>query len=138
MARSNESGKRMYSNLASCYSHTYTHAHMHTHYDDHSTADNISHFIVQCDLFSVDQKSIRNVVYHPASINPAYPNNTAMVMSFQEPTPMRNLMGTVVSSAHQLIGLDNHLGIYFVFGDLSVRTEGRFVLRFRFIDLSAG
>lgn len=100
--------------------------------------DNVSHFIVQCDLYSVDQKHIRNVVYHPSSINPAYPNTSAVVMTFQEPTPIRNLLGTVVSSAYQLTDLDNEPGVFFVFPDLSIRTEGQFRLKFKFIDLSAG
>ncbi|KAI9488739.1 velvet factor-domain-containing protein, partial [Zychaea mexicana] len=39
--------------------------------------DNVSHLIVQCDLFSADRKDNRNVVYNPASINPAYPNSNA-------------------------------------------------------------
>lgn len=86
----------------------------------------------------MDQKHIRNVVYHPSSINPAYPNTSAVVMTFQEPTPIRNLLGTVVSSAYQLTDLDNEPGVFFVFPDLSIRTEGQFRLKFKFIDLSAG
>ncbi|KAI8149041.1 velvet factor-domain-containing protein [Fennellomyces sp. T-0311] len=63
-----------------------------------SETDNVSHLIVQCDLFSADRKQNRNV----------------------------------------LNDLDDRLGIFFIFSDLSVRTEGAFCLRFRFIDLSAG
>ncbi|CDH48955.1 vea protein [Lichtheimia corymbifera JMRC:FSU:9682] len=103
-----------------------------------SETDNVSHFIVQCDLFSPNHEEDRNVVYNPASINPAYPNSSAAVMTFEEPTPVRNFLGTIVSNAHQLLDLEDRLGIFFIFPDLSVRTEGTFCLRFRFIDLSAG
>ncbi|KAI9275518.1 velvet factor-domain-containing protein [Phascolomyces articulosus] len=103
-----------------------------------SETDNVSHLIVQCDLFSGDRKENRNIVYNPASINPAYPNSNAAVMSFQDPKPIRNFLGTLVSNAHQLMDLHDRMGIFFIFHDVSVRTEGNFCLRFRFIDLSAG
>ncbi|KAG2217678.1 hypothetical protein INT45_008329 [Circinella minor] len=103
-----------------------------------SETDNVSHLIAQCDLFSADRKDNRNVVYNPASINPAYPNSNAAVMSFQDPKPIRNFLGTLVSNAHQLMDLQDRMGIFFIFHDVSVRTEGNFCLRFRFIDLSAG
>lgn len=78
-----------------------------------SETDNVSHFIVQCDLFSPNHKEDRNVVYNPASINPAYPNSSAAVMTFEEPTPVRNFLGTIVSNAHQLLDLEDRLGIFF-------------------------
>ncbi|KAI9320526.1 velvet factor-domain-containing protein [Dichotomocladium elegans] len=103
-----------------------------------SETETVSHFIVQCELYSVDHHENCNVVFNPASINPAYPNSSAPVMTFEEPTPIRNFLGTVTSNAHQLFDLENRLGVFFIFPDLSVRTEGSFCLRFRFIDLSAG
>jgi hypothetical protein len=47
-------------------------------------------------------------------------------------------MGAVVSNAYQLTDHNNKPGIFFVFQDLSVRVEGRFCLKFMFINLSAG
>ncbi|KAF7560301.1 hypothetical protein G7046_g3844 [Stylonectria norvegica] len=44
------------------------------------------------------------------------------------------LAGTVVSSMHQLKDATNTLGGFFVFGDLSVRHEGKFRLRFVLYD----
>jgi hypothetical protein len=52
--------------------------------------------------------------------------------------PVRNLLGSVVSNAFCLNNLNNEPGVYFVFYDLSVRTEGTFTLQFRFSDLDAG
>ncbi|KAI8365286.1 velvet factor-domain-containing protein [Radiomyces spectabilis] len=126
-----------------------------------SDADNMTHFIVQCDLYSEDEQSKRNLVYHPGSINysnsstapaadattvqpspssssPTHPSSFSTIMSFQEPTCTRNLVGTVVSNAYQLVDTNNENGVFFVFPDLSVRTEGQFCLKFIFIDLSAG
>lgn len=47
-------------------------------------------------------------------------------------------MGAVVSNAYQLTDQSNKAGIFFVFQDLSVRIEGRFCLKFMFMNLSAG
>ncbi|KAJ1678209.1 hypothetical protein EV182_004552, partial [Spiromyces aspiralis] len=47
----------------------------------------------------------------------------------------RNLVGTTVTSAVKLNGLDGKPGIYFIFHDLSVRKDGVFRLRFSFFDL---
>lgn len=59
-------------------------------------------------------------------------------MSFQDPQPIRSLMGAVISNAYQLTDEHNRPGIFFVFQDLSVRIEGRFCLKFMFINLSEG
>lgn len=64
--------------------------------------------------------------------------STGTIVSFQDPIPTRALMGAVVSNAYQLTDQNNQHGIFFVFQDLSVRVEGRFSLKFMFIDLSAG
>ncbi len=47
----------------------------------------------------------------------------------EEPLP-NALIGTQVSSLHRLKDTDNHDGAFFVFGDLSVKQEGRFRLLF--------
>lgn len=48
----------------------------------------------------------------------------------------RNLIGSLAASAFRLTDSDDRIGIWFVLGDLSVRTEGQFRLRFSFVDLS--
>jgi hypothetical protein len=60
----------------------------------------------------------------------------ASVMRLNAPPQTRNLLGRVVSSAYHLQGLDGKPGIYFMFQDLSVRTEGTFSLRFAFTNLN--
>ncbi|KAF9583931.1 hypothetical protein BGW38_008077 [Lunasporangiospora selenospora] len=50
----------------------------------------------------------------------------------------RVLAGTVVSSLNRLKDIDNSDGGYFVFGDVSVRIEGVFCLRFTLFELIEG
>ncbi|ORX97199.1 hypothetical protein K493DRAFT_314173 [Basidiobolus meristosporus CBS 931.73] len=58
------------------------------------------------------------------------------VISLDAPHHVRNLLGSLISSAYYLSDTNGKAGIFFIFPDLSVRTEGRFTLRFSFIDLS--
>ncbi|KAJ6259780.1 hypothetical protein Dda_5421 [Drechslerella dactyloides] len=46
------------------------------------------------------------------------------------------LAGTLVSSLHRLKDIDNTDGGFFVFGDLSVKVEGQFRLRFSLFEIS--
>lgn len=50
-------------------------------------------------------------------------------------TCTRNLIGSLSGSAFQLKDMDNKVGLWFVFQDLSIRTEGYFRLKFSFFDL---
>ncbi|KAF8923969.1 velvet factor-domain-containing protein [Dissophora ornata] len=50
----------------------------------------------------------------------------------------RALAGTVVSSLNRLKDVDNSDGGFFVFGDMSVRIEGRFCLRLTLLELIEG
>ncbi|KAF9433189.1 hypothetical protein BGZ76_009768 [Entomortierella beljakovae] len=50
----------------------------------------------------------------------------------------RALAGTVVSSLNRLKDVDNSDGGFFVFGDMSVRMEGNFCLRFTLFELVEG
>ncbi|CAG8802206.1 18997_t:CDS:2, partial [Racocetra persica] len=45
------------------------------------------------------------------------------------------LAGTIVSSLHKLKDIDNSDGGFFVFGDISVRIEGRYRLRFSLFEI---
>ncbi|RUS17208.1 velvet factor-domain-containing protein [Endogone sp. FLAS-F59071] len=63
--------------------------------------------------------------------SPTTPTSTPTMVS------TRNLIGSVVSSAAKLFDTNRELGIYFVFQDLSVRTEGTFRLRFSFMDVGS-
>ena len=63
----------------------------------------------------------------PALDGPAKPNG--------EIAYTRNLIGALAQSASKLKGMDGQPGIFFIFHDLSVRTEGLFCLRFTFVVL---
>ncbi|CAG8552209.1 2818_t:CDS:2 [Paraglomus brasilianum] len=62
-------------------------------------------------------------------VHPAQENNEHYNMS------PRVLTGTVVSSLHKLKDIDNQDGGFFVFGDISVRVEGRYRLRFSLFEI---
>ncbi|KAA8911024.1 velvet factor-domain-containing protein, partial [Sphaerosporella brunnea] len=49
--------------------------------------------------------------------------------------PHQALAGTLVSSLHRLKDIDNSDGGFFVFGDLSVKIEGEFRLRFSLFEM---
>lgn len=53
------------------------------------------------------------------------------------PAATRNLIGSLVSSAAKLFDTEDQLGIYFVFQDLSIRTEGTFRLGFSLVDVGS-
>ncbi|MBW0483927.1 hypothetical protein O181_023642 [Austropuccinia psidii MF-1] len=50
----------------------------------------------------------------------------------------RNLIGALAQSALKLKGMDNRPGIFFIFHDISIRTEGVFCFRFVFLSLENG
>ncbi|GJN83357.1 velvet complex subunit 2 [Purpureocillium lilacinum] len=49
----------------------------------------------------------------------------------------RNLIGSLAASAFRLSDTTDHIGIWFVLQDLSVRSEGTFRLRFSFVNVGA-
>lgn len=49
--------------------------------------------------------------------------------------PSTALAGTLVSSLHRLKDVDNNDGGFFVFGDLSVKIEGDFRLKFSLFEI---
>ncbi|KAG1174730.1 hypothetical protein G6F70_004589 [Rhizopus microsporus] len=50
---------------------------------------------------------------------------------------LKNLVGASVVSANKLYDLDGNLGIFFIFHDISLRTEGTFRLKFSLIDVGS-
>ncbi|KAI8979426.1 velvet factor, partial [Mycotypha africana] len=105
-------------------------------------------FVVHCSLYSADSNEERNLSLssrqRQASSVYTDSNNNFISSSYSnsygasEPQPVRNLIGSVVSSAYCLYNLENEKGVYSIFSDLSVRTEGTYTLRFIFFDLAAG
>ncbi|KAI9289924.1 velvet factor-domain-containing protein [Umbelopsis sp. AD052] len=123
----------------------------------------ISFFLVQCDLYSDNGTEERNIVLHPSTVpnthftttssaisppisggvsvaskSAKYGGSLSTVISLRNPTPTRNLMGSLIANAIQLENPQKTTGIYFVFPDLSVRSEGKYTLKFMFFDLAVG
>ncbi|KAG2172208.1 hypothetical protein INT43_004749 [Umbelopsis isabellina] len=122
----------------------------------------ISFLIVLCDVWAADASAKVNLVIHPTAAPMLTPSNSkaaaaAISTSSQSPpgvagtransesstadnpTPAatRNLIGSLVASAAKLFDTDDQLGIYFVFQDLSIRTEGTFRLGFSLVDIGS-
>jgi len=100
----------------------------------------IAMFVVHADLWSVDQSEPRNLVINPSSIPTPTPStgpggSSSSVISLSDPSCTRNLMGSLISNAYNLTNPRGEHGVYFIFQDLSVRTEGRFSLKFSFANL---
>lgn len=83
---------------------------------------------MQCELLNIAKTENRTLVYTPWSSN----------SSNEKPEYVRNLIGSSVSNAYHLYNEFDKPGTYFIFHDLSVRTEGAFVLKFVFANLAAG
>lgn len=52
-------------------------------------------------------------------------------------TRSKNLVGASVASATKLYDLDGKLGIFFIFQDISLRSEGLFRLQFSLTDIGS-
>ncbi|RIB28188.1 velvet factor-domain-containing protein [Gigaspora rosea] len=89
-----------------------------------------SMMIVHAGLWSKDCKEERGLVVNPTSIFTKSANSNSTVMSVNAPLNTRNLMGHCTSSAYVLNNHVGQKGVYFIFQDLSVRTEGTFTLKF--------
>ncbi|KAI7886693.1 hypothetical protein K492DRAFT_190068 [Lichtheimia hyalospora FSU 10163] len=98
-------------------------------------------WVVHCDLYDENGKENRSVVYVPSSIPPSDQRTPqgptgSLVLSLKTPRPIRNLLGTITANAIRLFNDKNEPGVYFVFHDLSIRTDGRFSLKFFMLGLS--
>ncbi|KAI9095167.1 velvet factor-domain-containing protein [Phlyctochytrium arcticum] len=85
---------------------------------------------------------------HPANIisktlNPTPQSSSSSQLNpphgnLSDATYLNTLTGSLVSSAFSLVGLDGLQGVFFVFGDLSVRVEGAYKLGFRLCSVASG
>lgn len=73
-------------------------------------------FVLHVTLWSEDRMEERNIISNP-------------------PKCTRVLMGSLVSSPSLLKDTDNEQGLFFAFPDLSIRTEGRYTLKFSLMKL---
>ncbi|ORX62284.1 hypothetical protein DM01DRAFT_1298937 [Hesseltinella vesiculosa] len=97
-------------------------------------------FVVHCELLASDLSGDRNVVFVPNTLVPPVQTDQegVNVMSLRQPASVRNLIGSLSSSAYHLNNEHGQSGVYFIFHDLTVRTEGTFRIKFMFMDLAAG
>jgi hypothetical protein len=96
-----------------------------------SPADTVL-FVAHCELYSEDKEVNKTLVYAPWSVSSRDEDPN------KKPEFVRSLMGSTVSNAYHLYNEDNVPGAYFIFHDLSVRTEGVFRLKFIFMNLAEG
>ncbi|KAI9500946.1 hypothetical protein GGI25_005395 [Coemansia spiralis] len=91
-------------------------------------------FVVSATLWAPYSNHDRSIVINPNTLPGSVPmyQSSSSVMSLNEPVKVRNLVGTTVSNAYLLKDENDDLNIFFIFHDLSVRTEGRFRLKFQF------
>ncbi|KAF0501119.1 velvet factor [Gigaspora margarita] len=94
-----------------------------------------SMMIVHAGLWSEDCTEERSLVINPSTIPTQSAGPSSTVMSLNTPSSTRNLMGHCTSSAYVLNDHSGQQGIYFIFQDLSVRTEGTFTLKFSFCNV---
>ncbi|CAG8475324.1 21137_t:CDS:2 [Cetraspora pellucida] len=94
-----------------------------------------SMMIVHAGLWSEDCEEERSLVINPSTIPTQSTGPSSTVMSLNTPSSTRNLMGHCTSSAYVLNNHSGQQGIYFIFQDLSVRTEGTFTLKFSFCNV---
>ncbi|KAI9485964.1 MAG: velvet factor-domain-containing protein [Benjaminiella poitrasii] len=107
---------------------------------------NISFLVVMCDFCqesgptqseqTVNSKrqqidTFSEVVSFPLSAFDAEGNQNYPVFR------LRSLVGSLVSSAIKLYDTEGNLGIYFIFQDICLRTEGVFRLKFSLIDIGS-
>lgn len=98
-------------------------------------------FLAQCELYSKDTTENQTLVYTPWSTqhgDQSRKKTTTTDTSTEKPDSVRNLIGSTLSNAYHLNNDEKKPGVFFVFHDLSVRTEGVFTLKFIFFDLAAG
>ncbi|KAF7722714.1 hypothetical protein EC973_002840, partial [Apophysomyces ossiformis] len=91
--------------------------------------------IIQIRLKNASAQDIHDFHQNPfffMCANLAHPSNDNEVY-----TPNHNaLSGQTVSSMYKLKDIDNHDGAFFIFGDLSVKVEGHFRLKFTLFEIT--
>ncbi|KAI9020903.1 velvet factor [Phycomyces nitens] len=100
--------------------------------------------LVQCELMDENRVKSCNLVSIPISRSlsnvPPVPieesgKPVSGLVQLQQPERARNLTGSTHSNAYHLKDDENCQGIFFIFNDLSVRTEGVYSLKFTLIDV---
>ncbi|KAF9942118.1 hypothetical protein BGZ65_010575 [Modicella reniformis] len=97
----------------------------------------VSSYMVLADIYSADKSTQCTLVTNPVSTmqapSSAGSSSGESVLSLApQSMTSRNLTGSTVASGNLLINLENETGVYFIFQDLSVRSEGAYALEFSF------
>ncbi|KAF8961903.1 hypothetical protein BGZ46_001267, partial [Entomortierella lignicola] len=101
----------------------------------------VNFYMVIADIYSADKSTPCTLVANPVSTlqmaqaSPACQTQEDSVMSITaagQGVASRNLTGSTVSSGNLLSNLENETGVYFIFHDISVRSEGTYTLKFSF------
>ncbi|KAL0097254.1 hypothetical protein J3Q64DRAFT_1052832 [Phycomyces blakesleeanus] len=88
--------------------------------------------VKSCNLVSIPiSRSISNI---PSISDEESGKPMSGLVQLQQPERARNLTGATHSNAYHLKDDRNTKGIFFIFNDLSVRTEGIYTLKFTLID----
>ncbi|KAK3818703.1 MAG: velvet factor-domain-containing protein [Benniella sp.] len=110
--------------------------------EDGSLADvsqmDVNFYMLVADIYAVDKLTPCTLVTNPVSSTQGTSAPSAgqpsveSVMSLSSHLTSRNLTGSTVASGNLLTSLEGDPGVYFVFQDLSVRSEGAYTLKFSF------
>ncbi|KAI8359287.1 velvet factor [Mortierella sp. GBAus27b] len=112
--------------------------------EDGSLADvsqmDVNFYMVLADIYTPDRSTPCTLVSNPVtttqvaqSSSSAAQSSVESVMNLASPyLTSRNLTGSTIASGNLLTDLRNEPGVYFIFQDLSVRSEGAYTLRFSF------
>lgn len=92
-----------------------------------------SFLVVFCDCWQQDMAKPANMVYSASSSSSAAA--TASHASSSSSVAMRNLVGACVATGAKLYNVDGEFGIFYVFHDLSLRSEGKFRLLFSLLNI---
>ncbi|KAI7887159.1 hypothetical protein K492DRAFT_173510 [Lichtheimia hyalospora FSU 10163] len=91
-----------------------------------------SFLIVFCDCWQQDMAKPANMVYSASSSS----SSSAVTGSHTSSSiAMRNLVGACVATGAKLYNVDGEFGIFYVFHDLSLRSEGKFRLLFSLLNI---
>ncbi|KAG0370050.1 hypothetical protein BGZ54_007942 [Gamsiella multidivaricata] len=112
--------------------------------EDGTVADvsqmDVNFYMVIADIYSADQTTPCTLVTNPVSTVqtaqlPATGQSSGeSILSLvpSQPVASRNLTGSTVASGNLLTNLEDEPGVYFIFQDISVRSEGTYTLKFSF------
>ncbi|KAF9173642.1 hypothetical protein BGX20_002588 [Mortierella sp. AD010] len=97
----------------------------------------VNFYMVIADIYSADKSTPCTLVANPVTSlqmtqTPVAGQSTAEPVPPGQSLSSRNLTGSTVASGNLLTNLENETGVYFVFQDISVRSEGTYTLRFSF------